>query len=862
MIKPIATVDVIPNLPPSLERLRELALNLRWSWDHETIALFRRLDRDLWEQTERNPVAMLGLINQDTLQAASEDEAFMGHLDRVCSQLDAYMSPDNKTWYKRHFGAFDNRFIAYFSMEYGLTECLRNYSGGLGVLSGDHLKSASDLGLPLVGIGLLYEEGYFHQYLNTDGYQQQSYPINDYSNLPVQPVLKDDGAPLFIEVPIAQFNVKVQVWKVQVGRVPLYLLDTNLAENADEIRDLTDRLYGGDKRVRIRQEILLGIGGIRLLEALHLRPTVCHMNEGHSAFLALERIRLMMKDNPGMDFWQARNICSVGNILTIHTPVPAGLERFGFDLIDEHFPYLWEALGLTRDEFHNLGRENMGGFDLYSMSVMALRLSCAANGVSQLHGAVSRAMWQWLYPNVPEHEIPIGAVTNGVHIMSWTSGEMVGLYDRYLDPSWREEPDNPDLWWDIDRIPDAELWRSHERHRERLVSLARVTLHDQLEARGASKSQIEEASEVLNPDALTIGFARRFATYKRATLLMRDKERLAKILNDPDHPVQLIFAGKAHPHDHLGKELIKEVVKTAELPEFRHSIVFLENYDMAVARYMVQGVDIWLNTPRRPMEASGTSGMKVIYNGGLNASILDGWWAEGYDPAVGWAIGSGEEYPQQEWDLQDFIEAQALYNLLERDIVPMFYRRGRDGLPRDWIGSVKSSMRKLSPYFNTHRMLREYTDEYYMPAHSRFATLVSPDMARAKAFSQWLEDVRHCWKDVAVDRWTVKPTHLKVNEDHTVSAWVKLGTLQPKDVTVQLYYGSLDSRGEIVGGETIDMEHCCPEDDGKPKAVHEFVATLRYPNSGKRGLTVRVMPNHEDLANPIQTGLIVWAKTP
>ncbi len=859
MVKPVARVDVKPSLPPSLERLRELAYNLRWTWDHETIALFRRLDRDLWAETGNNPVLMLGRINQDVLQAAAEDEAFLAHLDRVCAAFDAYMAPDARTWYRRHFGEFEKPFIAYFSMEYGLTECLRNYSGGLGVLSGDHLKSASDLGLPLVGVGLLYQEGYFHQYLNADGYQQQSYPLNDYANLPVQQVLKDDGTPLIIEIPIAQHQAKIQVWKVQVGRVPLYLLDTNHPDNPEDIRDLTDRLYGGDRRTRIRQEIVLGIGGIQLLETLNMRPTVCHMNEGHSAFLALERIRIMMKENPGMTFWEAANVCATGNVYTTHTPVPAGLERFGYDLIDEHFAYLWQELGLTREQFHDLGREHMGGFDVFSLPVLALKVSMHANGVSQLHGAVSRTMWQWLFPQVPEDEVPIGSITNGIHIESWISGEMISLFDRYLDPAWRKEPDNPAYWVDVERIPDAELWRTHERRRERLVSFARRRLVEQLRGRGAPQSEVEAASEVLNPDALTIGFARRFATYKRATLLFRDKERLARIVNDPDRPVQFIFAGKAHPHDHLGKELIKEIIKTAEQPEFRHALVFLENYDINVARYLVQGVDVWLNTPRRPNEASGTSGMKVIYNGGLNASILDGWWAEAYDPSVGWAIGAGEEYPQQEWDLQDFIEAQALYNLLEKDIIPAFYTRARDGLPREWIRRIKASMQKLAPVFNTYRMVREYAEEYYLPSHQRFVALSQPDLTRGRAFANWLARVRANWHTVRVERVLVEPQQLTVRDEISVRAFVDLGALKPEDVTVQLYYGSLDSRGEIVVGETMDMQHCCPENPPKSGNVHEFYATLHYSTTGQRGISVRVLPRHDDLTDPIMTNLITWA---
>ncbi|MBN2304469.1 MAG: alpha-glucan family phosphorylase [Anaerolineae bacterium] len=857
MIKPVATVDIKPNLPPKLERLRDLAYNMRWTWDHETIDLFRRLDRDLWDQTESNPVRLLGVIDQSVLRDMAEDEAFLANLDRVCTHFDAYMSPTARTWYKQHYGEFDRPFIAYFSMEYGLTECLRNYSGGLGILSGDHMKSASDLGLPLVGIGLLYEEGYFHQYLNADGYQQQSYPINDFSNLPVQPVLRDDGKQMAVQVRIANDTAHVYVWKVQVGRVPLYLLDSNHPDNPAHIRDLTDRLYGGDKRTRIRQEILLGIGGIQLLEELGIRPTVVHMNEGHSAFLALERIRIMMKENPTLDFFQAKEICAAGSVYTIHTPVPAGLERFGYDLIDEHFPYLWQELGLTRAQFHDLGRENMGDFDLFSLPVLALKVSTRANGVSMLHGLVSQTMWQWMFPTLPEQEIPIGAVTNGVHIHSWISREMADLFDRYLDPTWRTAPGTVQTWRNVERIPDAELWRTHERRRERLVSFARRKLRRQLESRGAPPSDIEAAREVLNPDALTIGFARRFATYKRATLLFRDKDRLSRMINNPNRPIQFIFAGKAHPHDHLGKELIKDIVKTAELPEFRHSIMFLENYDIGVARYMVQGVDVWLNTPRRPNEASGTSGMKVIANGGLNASILDGWWAEGYNPEVGWAIGSGEEYPQSEWDLQDFIEAESLYNLLEKDIIPTFYERGRDGLPRDWIKLVKGSMRELSPLFTTYRMVREYTEGYYMPSHEKFVTLTQPDMTRGKAFAAWRKRVGDNWQSVKVERLELSPDQeLKVDEEMTVRAWVRLGKLTPEDVKVQVYSGELDSRDDIVAGEAVDMDPCSL--DGK-QGVYEFNKTIRYRTTGKRGFSVRVLPHHEDLTDPLLTGLITWA---
>ncbi|MCC7451180.1 MAG: alpha-glucan family phosphorylase [Anaerolineae bacterium] len=860
MIKPVTTVTVVPNLPPGLERLRELAYNLRWSWDHETIALFRRLDRDLWERTGRNPVWMLGLISQQQLAAAAADEAFMAHLDRVCQSFDRYMDENTATWYSKHYGQRPaTPLIAYFSTEFGLTECLRNYSGGLGVLSGDHLKSASDLGLPLVGVGVLYQEGYFSQYLNADGYQQEAYPINDYANQPVSRVMDKHNKPMLVSVPMPGRALYAQIWLVQVGRISLYLLDTNIPENKlDEDRNLTDRLYGGDRRQRIRQEFLLGIGGIQALQLLGLNPSVYHMNEGHSAFMGLERIRLMMQAHPGLTFQQARDICRTGNVFTTHTPVAAGLERFGFDLIDEHFGYMWQALGLTREQFIDLGRENMGSYELYSMAVLAINLSSAANGVSKLHGAVSRDMWQWMYPGLPKDEVPIGHVTNGIHVETWTSRDMGTLFDRYLDPSWREDPSNPDTWWDVDKIPDAELWRTHERRRERLVGFCRQRLRQQLEGRGAAQSEIKDADEVLNPDALTIGFARRFATYKRATLIFQDRARLARLLNNPDRPVQFIFAGKAHPHDIPGKELIKEIISIARLPEFRHKIVFLENYDMEIARAMTQGVDIWLNNPRRPKEASGTSGMKVIYNGGLNVSTLDGWWVEGYDPSVGWAIGNGEEYPESQEALQDTIEAQALYNLLEQDIIPLFYEKSRDGLPRGWIERVKNSIRKMAPFFNTARMVIEYTEQYYIPARDAYERLTQPDLSRGIAFSQWKQKLADAWPGVKVVRVETSSSELKIGSEQEVTAWVELGKLTPSDVTVQLYYGTLNTHGEILSGDTINMTPA-PSPDGAGNTVYKFSTSLSYRTTGQHGVSVRVLPCHEDLPTPFQRGIIRWA---
>ena len=855
MVQPVARVNVAPKLPPQLGRLHELTYNLRWSWDHESIALFRRLDPDLWEETGHNPEWMLGRMSQERLNALVHDTSFMAHYARVCRSFDDYMRAEH-TWFGAKYCQQRRQpTIAYFSMEFGLTECLQNYSGGLGVLSGDHLKSASDLGVPLVGVGILYQEGYFHQYLNADGFQQESYPLNDYVNQPVKLQTDAAGQPVKIAAPLPGRELYAQIWKVQVGRASIYLLDTNIDENLlEEDRNLTDRLYGGDRRTRIRQEMLLGIGGVRLLRALGIRADVFHMNEGHSAFLLLERIRNYMCDCQ-LTFAQAKALTAASSVFTVHTPVPAGLERFEFDLIDEHFTDLMAELGLSRDQFLDLGRENMGHYELFSMSVMALHLSSGTNGVARLHGEVSRDMWQWVYPNVPIHEVPIRAITNGVHVQTWVSQEMAQLFDRYLDPGWRSEESRREVWEGVASIPDAELWRTHVRRRERLVAFARDRLRLQLQRRGVSQTEIEEADEVLNPDALTIGFARRFATYKRAALIFRDLGRLRKLMTDSERPVQFIFAGKAHPHDNEGKELIRTIVNVARDPDFRHSVVFLENYDMNVARYMVQGVDVWLNNPRRPKEASGTSGMKVIYNGGLNCSIPDGWWAEAYRSDIGWSIGHGEEYREDEWAHQDYVESQALYNLLEQDIVPLFYRQARDGLPREWIRRVKRSMRELAPQFNTHRMVQQYTEEFYMPRFEVNQAMSSANFECTAAFVDWQRHLDQAWRDVAILNVDIRDGDVEIGSSTTVHARVALGQLCPRDVTVQLYFGMLDSAGNIRQGEAVDMR--IENENGN--GAYTYSADHIYLKTGHVGFSVRVLPYHAYLHSSIVPHKIVWA---
>jgi starch phosphorylase len=847
-----------------LERLRELAHNLWWTWNHEAIELFRRLDRDLWETSGHNPVLMLGTIRQERLVQMAEDDGFLAHCERVYREFDRYLKSKG-TWYRKTYGKTaegqgsedGGHRIAYFSAEFGLTESLGIYAGGLGILAGDHLKSASDLGLPLIAVGLLYQQGYFRQYLNPDGWQQELYPDNDFYNLPLTLERQLSGTPLLVEVEYPGRIVKAQVWRAHVGRVPLYLLDTNIEANQPADRDITDQLYGGDDDMRIRQEILLGIGGIRALEALDLRPAVCHMNEGHSAFLALERIRLLMVEHK-LSFSEAREAAAAGHVFTTHTPVPAGIDWFQPDLLDRYFSHYYPKLGISRGEFLGLGRKNPSDTDGYfCMAILAMRLSNRINGVSQLHARVSREMWQEVWPQVPAEEIPILGITNGIHPRSWISHDMADLYDRYLGPRWIERPADLSIWQRVMRIPDEELWRTHERRRERLVAFARRRLRAQLLQRGSRPSEIKLAEEVLDPEALTIGFARRFATYKRAALLFHDVERLARIVGNKDRPVQIIFAGKAHPRDNPGKELIRQIIHHARRAEFRNRIVFIEDYDMVVARYLLQGVDIWLNTPRRPHEASGTSGMKAAANGALNLSVLDGWWDEAYTPETGWAIGRGEEYDDDQVAYQNQVEANALYDLMEKEIVPLYYERGRDGLPRGWLAKMKAAMRDHAGVFNTNRMVRDYAEECYLPSAQRSERLGEQDLERAKQLAAWKARVRQEWSKVRIERVTAGSSEtqdLKVGDQLQVEAVVNLGELKPTDVTVEVYHGPLDAEGLIMDGQALAMLIA----QSKGKGNYVFAGAISCQTSGRQGYALRIVPHHEDLGNPLEMGLILW----
>jgi starch phosphorylase len=860
-VRTIYPYTVVPTLPPRLERLRTLAYNGWWSWNPEAEELFARLDPDIWAATHRNPVALLGRLPQRHLERFAEDEAFVGLLDEVWESFHSHLSDPG--WFGRRYPQ-SRLCVAYFSMEYGLSDCFPIYSGGLGVLSGDHLKSASDLGLPLVGVGLAYTEGYFRQALNTDGWQTERYPVNDWSTMPVEimtgPHGEDDSRELRVAVELPTGPVVARILRIQVGRVPLYLLDTHLEKNRPEDRLITSRLYVGDREMRIKQELLLGVGGMRALTLLGVRPTVCHMNEGHSAFLALERIRQLMEQSK-LDFGAAREAAAASTAFTTHTPVPAGNDEFTLELVDHQLRPLRESLGLTSEQLLTLGRTATDGRAdsapaRFSMAVLALKLSTHHNAVSKLHATVSRAMWQPLWPELATQEVPIDAITNGIHTRSWVSPEVASLYDRYLGRPWRDDPSNAATWARVETVPGLELWRTRCRLREQLVAFVRQHLRLQAERRGASSAELAEAEEALDPDALTLGFARRFATYKRANLLFRDLDRLARIINDSRRPVQFIFAGKAHPNDEEGKRLVREVVQTAHRPELRGRIVFLPDYDIRIARAMVGGVDVWLNCPRRPYEASGTSGMKAAANGVLNLSVLDGWWPEAWTPELGWAIGRGEENPDP--NAQDEADARDLYEQLEHDVAPLFFDRDRNDMPRGWIAKVKRTVATLAPQFSTHRMVQEYCERVYLPASERGQQLAAEGYRGARELERWKVSVAAAWHEVKLVRvQTQGPLQLPVGGELHVEALVQLGSLGPLakgGIAVELCYGLL---GGAHRTDRLSAVATCYAGT-TPEGLHRFVGVLPCGEAGAHGFSVRVLPTNPALTQRFETGLVRW----
>jgi len=863
----VRSFTVLPALPESLKDLEVIARNMFWSWNPEFVELFKRVDGNLWSACGHNPVKMLGNISQAKLNELAENKGFLAQLQNTVEKLKSYL--DRPTWYEKVCSKSTKPIIAYFSAEFGIHECLPIYAGGLGILAGDHLKSASDLGVPLVGVGLLYQMGYFRQDLSIDGEQREEYVENDFHSMPIELVRKESGRPLTISVEYPGRCVVAQVWCVSIGRVKLYLLDTNIPANSSTDCMITCSLYGGDRELRIRQEIMLGIGGLKALSAMDITPTVCHMNEGHAAFMALERIR-KLRIAQNMTFDEAVEATRAGNVFTMHTSVKAGLDEFYVEVMDKYFGNYFPKLGINRKRFLSLGRILPDDdSETFKMTILALRLSGYTNGVSKLHGQISRGIWGSIWPGLPLDEVPIISITNGIHIKNWLSDEMNSLYERYLGPNWADETIDKSVWNNVGQIPDEAFWQIHQRCKEQLIVFVRNRLKAQMKRRGTYHTELNHAEEVLDHEALTIGFARRFAGYKRGNLLLKDPQRLLKLLTDPERPIQIIFAGKAHPNDSEGKDIIQQIVHFANQHNLRRRIVFLENYDIDMARVLVCGVDVWLSNPRRPMEASSTSGMKAAVNGALNMSTLDGWWCEGYTPEGGWTIGAGQNY--EDTDYQDTIESQATYNILENEVIPLFYTRSTDNLPRAWIHRVKNSIRWIAPRFNTHRMVADYTRRFYNPALAKYSYLTATDCNRAREFSKWKAEINEAWPEFAVkdvimevhngngnEQLNPKQPQLKVGSQLSVRALVKLGKISPNDISVELYYGPVDNRGNIRQGSAVRMDY---KQAAEQQGEHWFVGSMSCRNTGRHGVAVRVLPMHQDLVNPYEMGLILWETT-
>jgi len=846
-MKVISRLSVHPRLPKELARLNDIAYNLWWSWEPEAQALYASLDAALWESTNHNPVKFLQRVSQAALDKAAANTDYRERLASVAAAFDDYMSSDASTWFKRTYPDKINETIAYFSAEFGLHEALPIYSGGLGVLAGDHCKSASDLGLPFIGVGFLYPQGYFTQQIDGAGVQQAVYEKIDFAEVPALPAVDPQGREVLIHVDLPGRTVYAKVWKIQVGRIPIYLMDTDVPRNAPPDRELSARLYGGDREMRISQEVVLGIGGVRAVRALGYDPAVWHMNEGHSAFLGIERVRELVQGQ-GMTWHEAGEYVRGNTLFTTHTPVPAGNDSFAFELVEKFFWQYWGALGVTRDQFMNFARQELPWGPQYSMTVLALRLSCYANGVSRLHGEVSRGMWNFLWPNTPVSEVPIGSITNGVHTKTWLQQELRSLYAEYFGGAWGEEFDLADRWH-TDAIPAGELWQAHQTRKEKMVELVRERLTEQALRHGEGTAILETAKTALDPRALVLGFARRFATYKRATLIFRDEERLLRLLSDPERPVQLVFAGKAHPADEPGKSFIQRIYQLSHEPQFAGKIVFVEDYDMNIARHLISGVDVWLNNPRRPLEASGTSGEKAAVNGIPNFSALDGWWEEGFDGENGWAIGESRSYKDDQ--TQDEADALSLYQTLEQEIIPLYFNRTDAGVPEGWVAKMRNAIQSCGPRFSMDRQVKDYVNIYYLPAAATGAARKSNNYQSARDLARWRDQVRSSWNGVHIHAETEGPNSVTVDESVTVKARVNLNGLPAELVSVEAVWG----RSESADALTIVPLNATGTDG-------EFVlysGVLTPHESGRLEIGVRVRPNHPAQANPYEIPHMTWA---
>jgi len=849
-MKNFQTFQVFPNIPENLQFLEVLSRNMWWCWNKYAIELFRRIDPGLWTESRRNPIDFLSKIAQSRFEKLAKDKGYLAHLKEVQEQFHSRVIDSAD----RGISAFGpQETIAYFSMEFGIHESLPLFAGGLGILAGDHLKAASNIGLPLTGVGLMYHRGYFRQYLNPDGWQQEDYPETDLYDLPVERVQDDSGNELRVSVVGPEGPIHAIVWKIMIGRISLYLLDTNILENKPANRDITSRLYAADQKVRLAQEVLLGIGGMRVLAALKINVKVLHMNEGHSAFASLERLAQIISGH-NIDLKTALEIVPRTTVFTTHTPVAAGHDEFPVEHVRPYLKPLEKTLGTTEKEILSWGQPVDAAPETpLSMFILGLHAASHCNGVSRLHGSVARRMWSHVWPARPVEEVPISHITNGIHISSFISREFANLFNRYLGPDWYMSSRKPENINRIDDIYDEELWRSHEMNRSRLVRTCREKLVKQYVRRNAPRNVIETLESLLDPDVLTIAFARRFATYKRAHLLFKDPQRLESIVNSEKYPVQFIFAGKAHPKDNEGKELIKRLFEFASKTELRDRIIFLENYDMHLARHLFQGADVWLNTPRRPLEACGTSGMKAAINGVLNVSILDGWWCEGYAEERGWRIGYGEEY--EDHDYQDAVESQALYNVLENEVIPCFYDRKNGDLPGGWLKKMKASMKMAMEMFCSIRMVTDYTNSYYIPAAERYDALLANQAEEAKNLATKIKRLRSFWKNIEIQSPVRKSRGpYRVGENFEITAEVNLDELHPDEVDVELYYGHMKSLEDLDTSRVEQMNVL--EDRGNGHYL--YGCSLTCQGSGRFGFTVRVTPRGDERVKSTPR-LLTWA---
>ena len=846
-------IVVNPQLPKRINKITEIANNLWWSWNTEFLRLLKTIDRDLWEKCEKNPIKFLKQVSQEKLEEVEKDPAFLKEYDKIVENFDGYMASKN-TWFSQKYFDNKNDLIAYFSAEYGLDQTIGIYSGGLGILSGDHLKSASDLGIPLVAVGLMYKNGYFHQRIDKDGIQHPEYKDLNLYDLPISAVKDNDGNDFITYVKFPERRVYLKVWQINVGRIKLYLLDSDLDINNEEDRGTTAKLYGGDQEMRIRQEIILGMGGVHTLKKLGYNPTIYHMNEGHSAFLNLEIIKDTIKEKQ-VSFNIAKDIASSKTVFTTHTPVPAGNDIFPIGLVEKYFKDFWPRLGISREDFLRLGMKPGDNLEPgFNMGILALKIAGKKNGVSKLHGEVSRELFADVWPHIAPSESPITYVTNGIHTCTWLAPKMKDLYNKYLIPYWQDNIHEDDVWKKINSIPDEELWKEHLERKKKLLDVVRHNLTVRLRREGVSYDAINEALGNLNPEALTIGFARRFATYKRATLIFRDIERITQILNNADRPVILIFAGKAHPADKYGADLIKQIHEVSMMPQFKGKIFILENYNIEISRYLVSGVDVWLNNPRRPMEASGTSGQKASVNGVVNFSVLDGWWAEGYNQKNGWTIGKNKDYVS--YEEQDNADSQSMYETLEHKIIPTYYDKDENGISKTWIQYMKNSIMSTGGKYSTSRMLVDYTNQLYMPLCNLTKKYYS-NLEKVTEYDAWKQSISSNWKDIQIEQEEGNADNVTLDAGNIidVKCSVVLPNIDVNHIKAEVYYGRFLDNGTVQDVKVIEMKLERKDEENKK---YYYTAKIPLTSGGNFGYSFRVMPKHEMLLDSENLDLVKW----